>query len=94
MRARAVDAPPGPDPDPALLDVACLAEVPTVRVLTVESVELPDILRDQALLEPADVCVMSSEAAVRSVESEAAEDGLELGRATEGMPRVERPFVA
>ena len=78
----------------AAVAVVFFAVVPTVRVLTVESVEPPDVLRDRAPLEPADVGV-SSVGAVRNVESEVAEDRLELGRTTEeGIRRVERPLVA
>jgi hypothetical protein len=82
----------GPDPA-ALVVVPFLAVVPTVRVLAVDSVEPPDVLRERAPLEPAEVGV-SSEGAVRNVESDVAEERLELGRGVEdGIRRVDRPFV-
>lgn len=92
-RARTVDIPPGPDP--AAQDVMpFLAVVPTVRVLTVESVDPPDALRDRAPLEPAEVGVASSDGAVRKVDvSDIAEERLEFGRGVEdGMRRVDRPL--
>ena len=86
-RARTIGAGAG------VLDVVpFLAVVPTVRVLAVDIVEPPDVLRDRAPLDPAEVGV-SSEGAVRNVESDVAEERLELGRGTEeGMRRVDRPF--
>ena len=72
--------------------VPLLAVVPTVRVLAVDSVEPPDVLRDRAPLDPAEVGV-SSEGAVRNVESDVAEERLAFGCGTEdGMRRVDRPF--
>ena len=83
-RARTVD---GPDVAPFL------AVVPTVRVLAVDSVDPPDVLRERAPLDPADVGV-SSDGAVRNVLSDVAEDRLEFGRGVEeGIRRVDRPFV-
>lgn len=93
-RVRATATPPGPGPvAPAVL--LFLAVVPTVRVLTVESVDPPDILRDLAPLEPAEVGVTtSSDGAVRKVESDVADEIVEFGRCTEdGMRRLVRPFV-
>lgn len=88
-----VDAPPGPGPV-ALDMVLFLAVVPTVRVLTVDSVDPPDALRERAPLEPAEVGVMSSDGAVRKVDvSDVAEETLEFGRGVEdGMRRVDRPL--
>ena len=87
-RCRDVEAPPGPDPVAPDVD-PFLAVVPTVRVLTVESVEPPDVLRDRA-----EVGVMSSDCAVRKVLSDVAEEIVEFGRtAVDGMRRVDRPFV-
>ena len=83
-RARTVD---GPDA------VLFLAVVPTVRVLAVDSVDPPDVLRERAPFDPADVGV-SSDGAVRNVLSDVAEDRLEFGRGVEdGMGSVDRPLV-
>ena len=83
-RARTVD---GPDVVPFL------AVVPTVRVLAVDNVDPPDVLRERAPLDPADVGV-SSDGAVRNVLSDVAEDRLEFGRGVEdGMRSVDRPLV-
>lgn len=79
--------------NPALDVGPFLAVVPTVRVLTVERVDPPDVLRERAPLEPAEVGVTASDGAVRKVESDVAEEIVEFGRTTEdGIRRVERPF--
>ena len=84
-RAQTVDGPPDVVP--------FLAVVPTVRVLAVDNVDPPDVLRERAPLDPADVGV-SSDGAVRNVLSDVAEDRLEFGRGAEdGMRSVDRPFV-
>jgi hypothetical protein len=91
-RARIIGTPPGPDP-PAFVVVLFLAGVPTVRVLTVESVDPPEIFRVRAPPEPAEVGV-SSDCAVRKVVSDMAEEREEFGRGVdEGIRRVDRPLV-